>query len=270
MIVSDDGRTNGARRVVAEFPAVQWMQGPRRGPAANRNCGARQAKGEWLVFLDDDCLPDAGWLAGYREAAAKDVEVLEGRTECPLEDGFEFYEIVENLRGGAFWSCNLAVRRARFEELGGFDEDFTRACAEDMEFAWRMRKRGLRSKFVPGALVLHPPRWMGAWDLMKRTAAHRWVLLYRLKTGQGPRIGCSTFEAVMGLIAREGVDTLRMIYHLWRDRDAGRTKGRSLEVIWRCVSLPGFLTYYLYWELRYRWMLEGRRSGGGVGTVANG
>jgi GT2 family glycosyltransferase len=239
------------------------VQGPRRGPAANRNCGARRATGEWLVFLDDDCLPDAGWLAAYGQAATTDADVLEGQTVCPLEDAFAFYEIVENVDGGAFWSCNLAVRRVKFEELGGFDEEFTRACAEDMEFAWRMRQRGLRSDFVEQALVTHPPRPMGVRDLLNRTAAHRWILLYRLKTGLGPGLACSASRAVAALVSREVLDKLRMIYHLWRDGDRRRIKGRTLDVLWRCASLPLFFPYYAYWELEYR-----RRQRGSTRAVS--
>jgi GT2 family glycosyltransferase len=208
-----------------------------------------------MVFLDDDCRPEKGWLAAYEEAAAaataaNNAEVLEGRTECPMEDGFAFYEIVENRTGGAFWTCNLAVRRESFVELGGFDEDFTSACAEDMEFAWRMRARGLRSVFVEQAAVTHPPRRMTFAALVKRTAAHRWILLYRLKTGQGPGLDCSPPQAAAALVLRESVDKLRTICHLRRDRR--RIKARTVDVLWRCLTLIGFLPYYIYWELKYR------------------
>jgi GT2 family glycosyltransferase len=257
VIVSDDSGTDGARSVVKEFPDAQWMQGPRRGPAANRNRGASRAQGEWLVFLDDDCLPEEGWLAAYEAAAGSAVDVLEGRTECPLEDRFAFYEIVENLAGGAFWSCNLAVRRDKFEELGGFDEDFTQACAEDMEFAWRMRSRGLRSGFVEKARVAHPPRRMGLGDLLKRTASHRWVLLYRLKTGQGPGLDCLAAEVMADLMVREFLDSLRLVFHLRREGEWRRIKGRALEALWRWVSLPLFMPYYVCWEMRWRRMLAG-------------
>lgn len=253
VIVSDDSPAPGPR---PEAARVQWVQGPRRGPAANRNCGARRATGEWLVFLDDDCLPEAGWLAAYGEAAADSADVLEGRTECPLEDRFGFYDIVENLKGGAFWSCNLAIRREKFEELGGFDEDFTRPCAEDMELAWRMRERGLRSVFVDRARVTHPARRMGLADLIKRTAWHRWVLLYRLKTMQGPGLGSSPVRAVAELVWREWLDSLRLVFHLRREGERTRIKGNVVKVLWRWVSLPAFLPYYAYWEMRYRRMLH--------------
>ena len=67
VIVSDDGPEGSNARLLVEekYPWVRWVAGPARGPAANRNRGASQARGGWLVFTDDDCLPQAGWLAAY-------------------------------------------------------------------------------------------------------------------------------------------------------------------------------------------------------------
>ena len=51
------------RFLAQQYPWVSWGRGPRRGPAANRNAGALRARGEWLAFTDDDCVPDPNWLA---------------------------------------------------------------------------------------------------------------------------------------------------------------------------------------------------------------
>src|SRR5215204_1583505 len=58
VIVSDDSYKVGTRQMVeSQFPWVHWRSGPRRGPAANRNSGARAGHGRWLIFIDDDCVP---------------------------------------------------------------------------------------------------------------------------------------------------------------------------------------------------------------------
>jgi GT2 family glycosyltransferase len=240
VIVTDDG-------VHSPVPAgVHHLQGPRRGPAANRNHGARHAAGEWLIFLDDDCLPEPGWLDAYAAAANEGPDVMEGRTECPAPDAFAFDEIVENLAGGAYWSCNLAIRRDVFERLGGFDEDFTEAYGEDIELAWRMRS--LRRSFIAGARVTHPVRRMDFKRLLRRTAGHRWMLLCRQKTE--PASGGGPGSAARRLIVREYLDTLRLFRALLGERR--RLRRRALEALWRWASLPWFLPYFLFWELRFR------------------
>src|SRR5688500_16117871 len=63
VIVTDDGSITTAEAMIREkFSWARWTQGPRKGPAANRNHGASLAQGEWIAFTDDDCLPSSRWL----------------------------------------------------------------------------------------------------------------------------------------------------------------------------------------------------------------
>ena len=106
VIVSDDARpASAAAAIHASHPWVTVVEGPARGPAANRNSGARVARGAWLAFLDDDCLPDAGWLAAFaRTATAPDApEILEGRTTCTLGIRSPLEHAPVNERGGMLW-----------------------------------------------------------------------------------------------------------------------------------------------------------------------
>src|ERR1700722_11719098 len=113
VIVTDDGSLSTAERMLREeFTWAAWMSGPKRGPAANRNHGSAKAGGEWLVFVDDDCLPERTFLAAYARATTiEECNALEGMTlpkdvrraadmECPI-----------NTSGGKLWSCNFAIKR---------------------------------------------------------------------------------------------------------------------------------------------------------------
>jgi glycosyltransferase involved in cell wall biosynthesis len=82
VIVSDDGPAPNAEGLIAEkFTWAKWIDGPKRGPAVNRNNSAKNASGEWLVFVDDDCIPSATWLAAFAIfAETEEYPVLEGKT----------------------------------------------------------------------------------------------------------------------------------------------------------------------------------------------
>lgn len=159
IIVSDDAAFSETRALVQELaPRARWVAGPARGPAANRNAGARAAVGEWLVFTDDDTEPEQGWLAAYQRSAMEGTTVLEGRTICRGGFGSPMQYAPVNETGGLLWSCNFAVRRSLFAQVSGFDEGFTVPHMEDQDLRIRLLAAGAALTWVPDALVNHPPR----------------------------------------------------------------------------------------------------------------
>ena len=256
IIVADDSVDTATKKLLeARFPTVRWIAGPRRGPAANRNAGARAATGEWIAFIDDDCEPEPGWVVAL--AAHTGAEVIEGKTICPSERDDPFEDHVENLTGGNFWSCNLALRKAAFTELGGFDEDFLDAAGEDMELAWRIRQRGLRTVFAPDAQVIHPARRISWRKLLWRTCLLRWRLLYRLKTGQSTPLGASPWELQVILSLRNHRSSANAA-QLFTQRDRKRPRTQLFHTVRRLVTFPLVLPYLLRWEFRFRRQLARR------------
>ncbi|MCU1406315.1 MAG: glycosyl transferase family 2 [Glaciihabitans sp.] len=159
VIVTDDGGSTSAKDLIAKrFPWAVWLAGPRRGPAANRNNGASHAKGGWLAFTDDDCVPESEWLMAFERARRTDTKVLEGKTTCRIGVKSALFEAPINLTGGKLWSCNFLMRREAFWQLGGFDENFPLPHLEDVDLYTRILKAGLAVHFVPTAVVDHPPR----------------------------------------------------------------------------------------------------------------
>jgi len=255
VIVSDDSNDLLSRNLILEnFQRAQWTPGPRRGPAANRNHGASLAQGEWIVFVDDDCEPAPGWLNAI--AMQADVDVIEGKTVCPGRSDTPFEEGVENLRGGEFWSCNLAVRRKVFNDLGGFDEDFLEAGGEDMELAWRVAGRKLHARFVTGALVNHPPRPVTWKQIWWRTWLIRWILLYRLKIGQSPSLRASWFKALIALTRIELLDLARTSLHFFLNFERKSWRTKAFYLAWKWFTFPLVLPYLWVWEIRFRIQLS--------------
>ena len=160
IIVSDDSKSDESKRLIEkEFPNVRWGKGKQTGPAGNRNAGVGRAKGKWLVFLDDDCIAQEGYLNAYANAinANQDIRVLEGRifADRPRKTWAE--GCPENSSGGMLWTSNLCIKKNLFDQLGGFDERF-RIAYEDVEFAHRLKQNKIQSVFVPEAAACHPWR----------------------------------------------------------------------------------------------------------------
>jgi GT2 family glycosyltransferase len=254
IIVTDDGSGPTAEELIQEcYPWARWVEGPRKGPAANRNNGARHARGSWLVFVDDDCLPDPNWLkAIWRNASAGPVEVIEGKTVTPDKIDNPFRQGVENLSGGNYWSCNLAIRREAFFAIGVFDEDFLEAGGEDMEFAFRIRKHQLKARFEENALVLHPARSLSLKQLIWRTLLDRWMLLYRIKTGNALPAGTLSIRVVLSLFQTQIMGLLRTTYHLFSRPDAATWRTRFFFDIWKWITFPIMLPYLVKWEFAFR------------------
>lgn len=235
VIVSDDGTASTAEALMRDrFPWARWVQGPRRGPAANRNYGASIARGEWVVFTDDDCVPEPGWLAGYAGAARGDVRALEGRVfvRRAREHPFEFSPV--NEKGGLFWSCNIAMRRTAFAEIGGFDERFPFAAMEDMDLRLRLQARGWERQFVPAAAVEHPWRRIEDWDRHFKRHLQSRIIFEELHPGQGlfslPRFfvtyaRVALYEQLPWLLRRPGV----ML--------------RRLPLLWKAIAIEGYVTW---------------------------
>ena len=159
-VTDDRPSADLANSLQIEFPRVNYVHGPARGPAANRNHGARQGAAEWILFLDDDCYIEADLLSAYDKAmqAHAAADVLEGAIQPVGARPNGNHHAPLNLQGGYLWSCNMLVRRAAFAEVGGFDARFPYPCMEDVDLRERLLGLGASMQFVPGALVRHPWR----------------------------------------------------------------------------------------------------------------
>jgi O-antigen biosynthesis protein len=169
VIVVDDGSTDRTAEVAAERPWVRLISTPNRGLSAARNCGMGAATGEIVAYVDDDARPDPAWLRQLARAfLAGRHAAVGGPNIAPPRDGF-VADCVANAPGGPVHvlvsdreaehlpGCNLAVRKASLEAIGGFDPTF-RIAGDDVDVCWRLHERGETLGFSPGAIVWHHRR----------------------------------------------------------------------------------------------------------------
>jgi GT2 family glycosyltransferase len=166
-IVVDDGSDDGTAEFVAQqYPSVRVLALEHCGLSAARNAGAEASNGEILAFTDDDCEPDREWLVRLRRVFLDGRYAAVGGPNLPPRPR-SWYEAVVCAAPGApshvllddeeaehLPGCNIAVTRAAFDAIGGFDPQFHTA-GDDVDFCWRLRAAGFRLGFAPGAFVWH-------------------------------------------------------------------------------------------------------------------
>ena len=171
VVIADDGGAPPAAACAAAFQGrlrLTVLRQANAGPAAARNLAARAAAQPFLAFTDDDCTPRADWLAGFARGFAlypgallggRTVNALQGnvyaRSSQQLVDYLYDYYGAERGDAPFFTSNNMALPREAFLELGGFDQSFPLAAAEDREFGLRWRERAGPLRYVADAVVEH-------------------------------------------------------------------------------------------------------------------
>lgn len=243
VIVSNDGSEATIGDLRKLYPWARWIDGPRRGPAANRNCGAAIAGGTWLVFLDDDCIAEPNWLDSYFQY--RDTEsVLEGKTVSGWPKRGALYTSPENLSGGYLWSCNFAIRQNVFQELDGFDPKFPMPHMEDVDLRERLLAGTHKIRFVADASVFHEERRdIPGFHSARRNESE---IYFHLKHGRSFHL--------WGLIKGK----LRHYYK--RLRKGGSLAEQTRFLVGACCEALAILWLYPQWKLRHRSMVSRNRK----------
>ncbi len=160
----------------------------RRSSYYARNVGAREAKADWILFLDADCLPTPTLLDDYfAEPVAERTAALAGAI-APVITGqgpvarharsrpyLDQAAFLDEPRGGFAATANLLVRRSAWAELGGFCEV---RSGGDVDFSWRLKDAGWSLELRAGAIVRHRHR-EDLWALVRQRARYgggeRWL-----------------------------------------------------------------------------------------------
>jgi glycosyltransferase involved in cell wall biosynthesis len=191
ILIADDGSADGSRELIASWKTkirvrVQHLWQPDRGflktTILNRSVAA--ATGDYIVFLDGDCVPHRKFIADHRALAERGCWVqgrrcfvrepfvaefnpvstpvwqwtLRGRIARPMKSVRLPVPIIRRDRGQrGILGCNMAYWREDIVAVNGFDESYQgRGMGADSDLGSRVYNLGRRRKFVYGrALVFH-------------------------------------------------------------------------------------------------------------------
>lgn len=211
VVVVDDGSEDGTAGWLRErrFDVpVRVIVQPNRGPAAARNRGVEVASGRRVAFLGDDTVPSSGWLAAHHDAHRRRPEGLVavlGYTgwhprmrldpflryvnEYGLQFGYALIDDPEDVPFNFFYTSNVSLPRSALLEEP-FDLRFPYAAWEDIELAYRLKKRGLRLVYAPQAEVAHDhPTDLRRFTRRQEKAGYSAVVFHRLHPELGPFLG---------------------------------------------------------------------------------
>jgi GT2 family glycosyltransferase len=142
------------------------------------NLGASRASGEYVLFLNNDTIVNDGWLDALSETLDDDPSIGVVGSRLLFADG-----VLQEV-GGIIWrdasawnwgrgqdkshptysfmrdadyvsGASLMIRRALFEQLGGFDDFYAPAYYEDTDLCFRVRQAGLRVVVQPRSTIIH-------------------------------------------------------------------------------------------------------------------
>jgi GT2 family glycosyltransferase/SAM-dependent methyltransferase/Flp pilus assembly protein TadD len=179
VILVDNGSTDGT----AAF--LQTLQGDvriirndeNRGFAKACNQGAKEARGKYLVFLNNDTIPQSNWLGPLVQEVdgQPDVGIVGSKLLYP-DDTVQHAGVVFSRDGApyhiyrrvpadspavgkrrefqAVTAACLLIRRDLFEAVGGFDEAFVNGF-EDVDLCLKVRGIGFRVIYQPRSVLIH-------------------------------------------------------------------------------------------------------------------
>ncbi|WP_425041436.1 glycosyltransferase family 2 protein [Primorskyibacter sp. S187A] len=185
VIVADNGSDVDLAPVRSAYPSVQIVIEPRSGAGPARNTGVAASVGQWLFFIDADCVPAPDWISRGLAIARAD-HVIGGRVDVfhetpPPMSGAEAFEAVFAFKMQAYLTRdaflgagNLVTSRAVFDAVGGFQP----AVSEDKDWSQRAARAGFTLDFDTAFAVSHPSRqdWAALARKWRRLTSEMYLL----------------------------------------------------------------------------------------------
>jgi GT2 family glycosyltransferase len=179
IIVVDDGSSDVTGEWMPQIAGLRYRRRAQNGGfIAACNDGAAQARGEFLVFLNNDTVPQPGWLDAllatfeqHKNVGLVGAQLLYpdgrlqeaggvvfcdgsawnyGRFESPYDPRYGYVRDVDYCSGAA-----IAIPHKLFKSLDGFDARYAPAYYEDTDLAFAVRAAGKRVIYQPAACVVH-------------------------------------------------------------------------------------------------------------------
>ena len=199
IIVVDDCSSDASAEVLPKIEGLHYQRNPQNlGFIGACNAGAASARGQFVVFLNNDTAVQDGWLDALLDTfdQHRDVGLVGsklvypdgrlqeaggivfadgsgwnyGRFDDPGKPEYNFVREVDYCSGAA-----IALRTELFRQFGGFDAYYAPAYYEDTDLAMKVRQAGLRVLYQPASVVVHFEGISSGTDLTSGTKRYQVV-----------------------------------------------------------------------------------------------
>lgn len=166
VVVVDDDSDDNSVEIIKKYPCKLVCLESRSGASKARNTGAENSSGDYIFFIDADCLLERDTLSIVnRTLSGTDSDVIVGGTYARMPFDRTFYSMFQavfvnysetkNVKSPDYIAAHaMIIDAGTFEKSGGFPEDFL-PIIEDVEFSHRLRRAGCRLVMNPEIQVRH-------------------------------------------------------------------------------------------------------------------
>ncbi|MBV9496646.1 MAG: glycosyltransferase [Acidobacteria bacterium] len=209
VIVIDDGSKDATAQTVVQRKSITFRTQQNAGPGRARNHGVTLAKGQFVVFIGDDTVPEPRFLAEHarvhRETNDDPLVAVLGYTGWPKRErvtafmdyindyGLQFgYKLIVHgatVPFNFFYTSNISIDRALLAAQP-FDSGFPAAAWEDIELAYRLDKQGLKIRYNAQAVTRHyHPMTIDSFARRQYTVGKSGAIFYRKHPELGHFLG---------------------------------------------------------------------------------
>lgn len=216
---SDDAAACHPNRI-----AVRRLKQPYAGCGIARNSGAAEARGQYLIFTDDDCLFPSDWLRRHEACFVANPGCMIAGASVNWLSSNPYSQATQTmadllLRYGnpsphdaqVALGNNMGVPAEDFLKLGGFSAQYFRNAAEDREFCARWLAAGRRISYQPSLEVFHGHELNLRSFLRQHYNYGRGAFLYHRSQGERRQRRWQPFEFYASMLMRAPSMSVRML-----------------------------------------------------------
>lgn len=169
ILVVDNESSDNTREIIQKWGAKYLFSPRKNGFSLSRQVAIDNANSSYVLWCDDDCIPDKNWASAFLEKFLSDPQIAilgghvinvgfpanllyKGRSIHNSNGSLQFVE--DPFSADYYGNLNLALNLASVRKVGGYDP-FFKGGYEEIDLAETVKKKGFKVGYVPNAVVTH-------------------------------------------------------------------------------------------------------------------